>query len=227
MFLGGGSSSISQNRLDLDTQHVRTRSTAVVEGSYCEDITVAGWPEQGCVLWKGENARSQPHPPGPSLPQIQRSEGTGPSPYPLGGGVQSRPPAGDFTGSGFVRLPTALPSSPLLPTPPFPFPPQGHPSPARLPPLCLPICLHPKMSPGPPPASLCSTSGPGGRGLWAPNCLSLTRGEVQGWFVLLPTASPLPRGEVWGWFVFLASWTQPQSTITPPDQDPYSPLQAA
>lgn len=111
-------------------------------------------------------------------------------------------------------------SSLVLSTPPSPFPPQGHPSPACLPRLCLPICLHPKMSPGPPPASLCSTSGPGGRPLgsqlpltysgegpgngscyWPP-CPSLSQASpLLIWSHTLPSKvlTPSPCGKVRRW----------------------------
>lgn len=79
-----------------------------------------------------------------------------------------------------MRLHIALPPSLLLLAPPSSLPPQGHPSPTRLPPLCLPICLHPKMSPGPLPASLCSTY--------------RTQREAS----RLPTASHLPWGKLQG-----------------------------
>lgn len=72
----------------------------------------------------------------PQVPPSPKSRGVkeqAPLPTPLGGGVQSRPPAGDFTGSGFVRLPTALPSPPHSPPLPFPFLPRGTPA--------LPSCL--------------------------------------------------------------------------------------
>lgn len=114
-------------------------------------------------MWERENVFSQsqqfpsPQTPPSFIPRIRRADPTSTPPHP----IHSRGPiptsAGDFTGPGFVRLHTAQPSSLPLLTPPSPLPPQGPPSPTRLTPLCLPICLHLKMSPGPLPASLCST----------------------------------------------------------------------
>ena len=120
-------------------------------------------------------------PPAKSLPHLfQESRGLnqqGSLSTPFGEGTS---PTSSWRLHRFVRLHTALPSFLLLLAPLSSFPPQGHPSPTRLPPVCLPICLHPKMSPGPPPASLCSTY--------------RTQREAS----TLSTASHLPWGNVQG-----------------------------
>lgn len=144
------------------------------------------WGE-GKLLYHGLTPQVPPF----ILPKIQRS-GTNDAPIPHP--IQGKGPVPRWkpiTGSRFVKLPTALPLSLLLPAPPSPFPPQGDRGPACLPRLCLPICLHPKMNPGSPPASGTPPEDLQG-GPWAPHCLPLTLGKGPG----MAHATGLP-GPAW------------------------------
>lgn len=151
---------------------------------------------EGSVCGKGRvfsHSLSNSLPP-KSLPHLfQGSRGLNqqaPLPTPPGEGPV-QPLAGDFEVPGFLRLHIALPSSFLLLIPSSSFSSQRHPSPILLPPLCLSICLHSKMSPRPPPTSLCSMylQDPE-KGLYAPNCFSVTPGRGPGEQFILGCPSP-------------------------------------
>lgn len=166
--------------------------------------SAVGDRDGGWVCGKGGNvlSQSQQFPtrqvPLSFIPRIRRAEPTRIPLHPIWGRDQSNiqletSQVCEATHSPAFVSPASCPSPS--------FPPQGHPSPTRLPPLCLPNCLHPKMSPGPPPASLCSTY--------------RTQREAS----TLPTASHLPWGNVQGNSSY--SWPpcpSPGQHLPPPPQ---------
>lgn len=105
---------------------------------------------------------------------------------------------------GFVRLHTALP--PSLHCLPLHLPPSpGAPGHTHLPPLCLPICLHSRMSPFLHQPVCAPPSGPGERGLYARDCYLFSWGKVQNGSY---SGLPVPG----------------RATVAPPHQDQYLPL---